>query len=263
MEVIVVDDGSSDEVFDVIRKYESRLDLRYARQEDKGFRVSAARNLGIRLSTGDGLVFFDADILPGPTDVENYMRVMHVSDQVALIGHRRYVDVSGITDDDVLNDIRVATELPDINPDNDVADRRDETGASVDWRFAEYKKYNGLMNDLWPFTKGAGGNLAASRRMIEGAVEFDEDFQAWGCEDVEFSFKLQEQGAYFIPMMDIMSLHQEPLAESSPQPPKPKGESFRAKGHKITSQLLIQKCPAPVVRRYLPGLEMTVPKVSI
>ena len=262
IEVIVVDDGSNDNVLQVIEKYEGKLNLRYLRQPDHGFRVAAARNMGLRQANGDAIIFLDADILPCATDVENYMQIMHVSDESVLIGHRRYVDVSKIDDDMVLRDISIATALPSINPNNDVADRKDLKGASIDWRYPIYESTRNLIDDPWPFTKGAAGNLCFSRKLLEKGGYVDEDFQAWGCEDIEHCYRLYNAGAYFIPMLQIESLHQEPLSETSVSA-EPVGESFRAKGHKITKEIFSKKCPSPVARQYPPGATFDIPKVSI
>lgn len=259
-EVIVVDDGSSDEIFEVIRKYEKELNIVYGRQPDQGFRVAAARNIGLKIATGDAIVLIDADILPSPNDMEIYMQYMHVTDIAVLIGHRRYVDVSNISDNKIKEDIQYALNLPSINPNNDVADCRDDNGASKDWRYPVYEKTDFLKKDPWPFTKGAGGNLAFSKQLLKKAGLFDEDFKDWGCEDSEFSYRLYNAGAYFIPVMEIESLHQEPLNEKRLDKP---GESFRAKGHEITKALFAQKCPAPVVRKYIGSVDFETPKISI
>jgi glycosyltransferase involved in cell wall biosynthesis len=56
VEVLVVDDGSPDDTREVAARYPS---VRYVHQSNQG--VAAARNTGIRESTGDYLVFLDAD----------------------------------------------------------------------------------------------------------------------------------------------------------------------------------------------------------
>lgn len=62
-EIIVIDDGSTDNSPEIVKSYGSQITL--VTQENAG--VSAARNHGIKIATGDYLQFLDSDdlILPG------------------------------------------------------------------------------------------------------------------------------------------------------------------------------------------------------
>lgn len=60
IEVIMVDDGSSDESADICRSYEATDHrFKYVYQENSG--VSAARNVGLRMANGDYVGFCDSD----------------------------------------------------------------------------------------------------------------------------------------------------------------------------------------------------------
>lgn len=64
-EVLVVDDGSTDDTEAVVRGFEATLPVRYLRQASNRGRA-AARNLGIREATGEVVVFVDSDVFPVP-----------------------------------------------------------------------------------------------------------------------------------------------------------------------------------------------------
>ncbi len=78
-EVIVVNDGSEDDVDSVIDKYKKRTDERlvYIKQENKG--APAARNAGFKRSDGEFLLFCDADIIMEANMLEEMREALRVN----------------------------------------------------------------------------------------------------------------------------------------------------------------------------------------
>jgi GT2 family glycosyltransferase len=68
-ELIVVDDGSEDETAEVVQEFAG---VRYAWQPNRG--VSAARNYGVSLSTGELIAFLDSDDVWQPQKLERQVR---------------------------------------------------------------------------------------------------------------------------------------------------------------------------------------------
>lgn len=94
LEVVVVDDGSTDDSLAVLQPYAG--DVRWLTQPCSG--VSAARNRGVRESRGAFVAFLDADDYWAPTKLERQMQrfqedaalgLMHCGLQVVTaVGHR-------------------------------------------------------------------------------------------------------------------------------------------------------------------------------
>jgi glycosyltransferase involved in cell wall biosynthesis len=81
VEVIVVDDGSSDDTREQLAPYADRI--RYIYQDNQS--VAAARNTGIQAARGDLIAFLDADDLWHPHKLELQMRYLADHPSVRLL----------------------------------------------------------------------------------------------------------------------------------------------------------------------------------
>ncbi|WP_341791057.1 glycosyltransferase family 2 protein [Rickettsia endosymbiont of Gonocerus acuteangulatus] len=85
-EVLVIDDGSTDDVSKLIEICKKDKRIKYFRRENEG--VSAARNFGIEKAKGEYIAFLDSDDLFMPNKIETQLRFMVENDR--LFSHTSY-----------------------------------------------------------------------------------------------------------------------------------------------------------------------------
>jgi chondroitin synthase len=233
-EVIVADDGSKEQIIEVVQRYESLLDIKCVRQKDYGYQLCAVRNLGLRTAKFDYVAILDCDMAPNPSWVEAYMTLLEQDDDVALIGPRKYVDTGNFKSSDFLENPDLIVSLPDVHAKEDLG-RKIKDGLAIDWRIDHFRNTEDLRLCDTPFRYFSGGNVAFARKWLTKAGWFDEEFTHWGGEDNEFGYRLYRYGCFFRAVWGAIAYHQEP--------PGKENETDRAEGKSITNGIVQEKVP--------------------
>lgn len=193
LQIIVADDGSPEppRVAD---------DVLLVRQEDRGFRLAAARNLGARHASGDVLVFLDADTVPEPVFIRELTRLPALAPDCLTVGRRRHadlttVDAAAIAADGVREAAR-ARALPE-----------------PEWLRGAYRATRDLLDaDLRSYRFVIGAVVACSRQLFDETGGFDETFTAYGGEDWEWAYRAWLRGAVLAHVPEAVAWHDGPDA---------------------------------------------------
>ncbi|KQQ33655.1 glycosyl transferase family 2 [Duganella sp. Leaf126] len=187
-EVIVADDGSTDNTRACVAELQARapFPLRHIWQEDCGFRLARARNLGIAAAQGDYLIFLDGDCIPQPSFIRQHRKLAEPGYMVT--GSRV-----------LLSEALTAQVL---------AGAIDPLRTSA-WGQLKLRLSGGLnkllqlwchlpdlrrKSDRFSWRRIKGCNMAAWRSDIERINGFDESFTGWGHEDADFVLRLFNAG---------------------------------------------------------------------
>lgn len=187
IEVVVADDGSPGPVT-------VPDGVLLVRQEDRGFRLAAVRNLGVRASSGDVLCFLDADTVPEPGYVRALTRLPALLPEAVTVGRRRHADFRGIAADAPVSEAVVGREL-----------------AEPAWLADEYARSRDLLDaDDRSYRFVIGAVIACSRQLFDEAGGFDESFTSYGGEDWEWAHRMWQAGAVLAHVPAAVAWHDGP-----------------------------------------------------
>jgi glycosyltransferase involved in cell wall biosynthesis len=164
-EVVVVDDGSTDETEAVWRAYADRLDTRYVRTEQGG--SGAAKNTGIAAARGRLIVLADDDDLAAPELVAEHVRVheAHPGTEVGVLGYGTWDPALPVTEL-----MHFVTEVGQF--------------------LSSYRTLR--EGDVLDFEHFWSGRVSVKRELLLESGGFDSELAA--LEDVELGYRLSERG---------------------------------------------------------------------
>lgn len=210
LEVVVVDDGSP--TAPTVPE-----GVRLIVQEDRGFRLSAARNVGVAASSGSVLCFVDADTSPEPDYVLRLTRLPALAPEAVTVGQRKHADFAGVLGGGVAEPVPgsepVAGPVPvpvPVSEPVEVAGPAHELeqprwlqqayGWSGDLLHADDRSYRHLI----------GAVTCCTRWFFDEVGGFDESFTTYGGEDWEWAHRAWLAGAVFAHVPGAVAWHDGP-----------------------------------------------------
>lgn len=174
-EIIICDDGSNDDTRNVVYRLMQNFPIiKYFWQQDYGFRAGAARNMGIKNATGDIIIFLDDDISIPKNFVRDHLDAHNQRPKLIVIGTRNVVNQS----------------QPSLN--------------IVDHRIKLFEENPSTFNEhIWYYAYSC--NLSITN--CSDIVLFDEDYNTWGNEDIQFGISNWYRGFSLEFHSEIISFH--------------------------------------------------------
>ncbi len=170
-EVIVVDDGSTDDTGEVVKGFVGEGEMKVIYIKQKNALQAAARNRGVREATGELILFIGDDIFPEPGMLKTHVQAHEKN------GGEEAVVLGFSTWDPTLKITEYMAFL-------------DRSG----WQFRYHALTPGRLNMAHPYKYFYTSNLSMKRSFFE-REQFDERFKVYGSEDIELGYRLwKDQG---------------------------------------------------------------------
>jgi validoxylamine A glucosyltransferase len=195
-EVVVADDGSSDDTADVVAGYRGSLRVRHVyrpRDEEEiarmgGYCVSRIRNFGARHAAAPLILFLDSGVVAGPGLVDAH-RAAHAGGgaRIAVLGYTFGTNK--------VRPFRPLEEMLRTHPPEEIVAAIGDGPRGLDLRHADLIRMEfdmGRMAAPWIFFWTLNLSLRAADFWSAGG--FDERFRGWGYEDVELGYRLVRDG---------------------------------------------------------------------
>ncbi|MGL4874979.1 MAG: glycosyltransferase [Clostridium sp.] len=199
-EVIIVDDGSSDNTCEIIEEFKNILDISYYYQEDKGYRVALARNIGIINSKYEICIFIDNGIILSNSAIRMHLESHKNAYKKSVVLGTIY----GFDNFDEKFNIKETIECNNIEQAIKILENNDEK----DGREVIFEKV-GIDISEWPapWVTLWSGNFSVEKKVLLKIGLFDENFNSWGGEDTDIGIRLTKNNIKYIYKKNIKSIH--------------------------------------------------------
>lgn len=211
LEVVVVDDGSTDGTWELLRQLRLNVRIKAVRQAHHS--RAHTQNTGIAVAEGDMIICCDADMILTPFSIEELVRRHQVLERVMLVGFRGDVQ----RDDPRIQPDALREHLPRFLPP---FERDVRLNYGVGWpesmcRDSDHLKRLGegkclIMPDglRWTLANMVFGALFSLTRKDFMAMDgYDERFYGWGCEDTVVGIHALARENYIVPVYSAAGLH--------------------------------------------------------
>lgn len=190
IEVIIADDGSTVETRELLDKYKKILPftLIHVWHEDNGFRLATIRNLAVRNSSGEYLVFLDCDCLLPPDFLTNQLKLREHGYCVA--GNRVLLSQKYTEEIVKTHDISIVNNSNLKNLPYKITGKINKFFPNV--RLNPNAKWRKSRATDWKMPKGC--NFAVWKTDYIKVNGFDESFTGWGHEDSDIAVRLLHAG---------------------------------------------------------------------
>ncbi|MDO8394836.1 MAG: glycosyltransferase, partial [Dietzia sp.] len=205
--VIVADDGSP-------TPPTVPPEVTVVRQDDLGFRASAARHLGARAGDGEVILFLDGDTVPDPGYVAALLAALEQSPDLLVVGRRRYgrFTAPGRSDSAPAHRDLADPELAD----RDLADPAPtEVLPDPAWPASFYAETDDLARDDGGWRAGLWRGVLSAvcglhRRLYDLSGGFDPDIVGYGGEDWDLAWRCEQAGGRLRHVPDAVAWHDGP-----------------------------------------------------
>lgn len=219
LQVIIIDDGSKNNVIEEINQIRNKLDYELQIISlEKNMGLSNARNIGFAITKYEHILFMDSDIILSKNYIYDMSIRLQMIPNALFICMRKNIEkdseilkekslLSGINECSDFDDSRVITKGKEYHIGCDNSYINEEISILDDTNYFKELGYGSQIGIYNISTVVTGHNIALNKSIIKSQHPFSSQFKGWGLEDSYFASKLIADGCFVIPVLSSCVYH--------------------------------------------------------